>query len=226
VDFLSLLFPKKCIGCRRIGSYICSTCFAFIDSSPQLICAECSKFAINGLTHPVCRKKYSIDGVFSAVAYKGIMKKILYQYKFEPYVFDLSRTLSEIVYEGLLEYEPLSYLSKEKVVLVPIPLSEKKKKTRGYNQSLLLVKNLSELSGYTYSDILIRQKKTLPQYALSKEKRRENIKGAFALQDVSYFENVLLVDDIMTSGATLSEASYVLKKAGVKKVFGVTVAHG
>lgn len=98
---------------------------------------------------------------------------------------------------------------------------------RGYNQSLLLVKGLARKFPFPVNECLQRIRKTQTQVRLTKEERERNIKGAFAVKkSMDLPKQVFLVDDVVTSGATLKEAAKVLKKAGVGKVWGVTLAHG
>ncbi len=226
MDLLSLFFPERCIWCRKNGSYLCSNCFATLDYSPELICAVCSRPAVSGLTHPGCKGTYSIDGVFSAVSYRGVMKKVMYQYKFEPFLSHVSSLLADILYESFIQFEPLSHITKSDTCLVPIPLSNQKLKQRGYNQALLLSNEFSKRIGFVVKDSLKRVKQTKPQSDLKREERITNIRDAFILHEKITFPHVLLIDDILTSGATLNEAAKVLKKSGVKSVYGVTLAHG
>lgn len=193
-------------------------------------CIECDKNSWNGLTHPSCKKKHSIDGVFCALSYKGTVKKLLYSLKYKPYVSDLQNTLGELLREGLSEQETLYTIlqSETNLALVPIPLHSSKFNSRGYNQSELLAKTLSEQWNIPVVQLLSRIKKTSPQFGLKKEDRFANIAGAFEVirqtLNVSRVANVLLVDDLLTTGATLAEAARVLKKTGVKKVWGITLA--
>lgn len=226
MDVLNFFFPKGCIGCKRIGLYLCDSCFARVDLSPELICAVCSKPAISGLTHPLCQRKYEIDGVFAAVVYKGVVKKLLYQFKFSPFLSDLTPLLGNIIYEGFIQHEPFVKIDKKNALLVPIPLSTQKIKQRGYNQAELLAKYLSKKFLIPTQNLLIRIKNTNPQSKLSRNEREINIHGAFVLKSPIPIDTVFLVDDIVTSGVTLNEAAKVLKKSGVKRVYGVTLAHG
>lgn len=226
MDVLSLLFPKFCVQCRRRGEYLCTKCFAFIDFLPTLICAVCSKPAIDGITHPGCRTRYTIDGVFASVAYKGSIKKLLYQYKFSPYLSQLTPFLSELMYEGVIQFEPIIKIIEKNTALVPIPLTKKKARQRGYNQAELLAQELGKKLQLPIEKCLIRRSETKPQSELSREERRENIKNAFSVAAVPSQSTIFLVDDIVTSGATFNEAAKVLKKNGAKIVWGVALAHG
>ncbi|HSW88020.1 MAG TPA: double zinc ribbon domain-containing protein [Candidatus Saccharimonadales bacterium] len=243
MSILDFIFPKRCVNCRKIGSYICTDCFAFIKFHDQGVCIVCQRPSIGGLTHPVCKGRYTPDGVFSSLVYKGVVKKLVYKFKYNPNLTDLKETLTDLFYEGIIQKEALNKVLEKDSVLVPIPLYKSKMRKRGYNQSLILARGLGKNLNIPVLDCLERVKDTKTQVGLTKEKREENIKGAFGLKinvilsgakdlDSStssqndMVKQVFLVDDVVTSGATLKEAAKALKKAGVTKVYGITLAHG
>ncbi len=264
MSLLDFIFPKRCVNCRKLGAYICTNCFAYIAFNEIGTCIVCQRASIGGLTHPVCRTKYTPDGVFSSLVYKGVVKKLVYKFKYNPNLTDLKNTLTDLFYEGLIQKEAFYKLLDQDCVLVPIPLYRSKMRKRGYNQSHILAKGMGSKLDIKVLDCLERIKDTKTQVGLKKEEREENIKGAFRIntkfetripaspklqrgeskletnsklqnskaQKVSNFGfrasglQVFLVDDVVTSGATLKEAAKVLKKAGVEKVYGITLAHG
>lgn len=196
-----------------------------------MICVVCNRQAMGGLTHPVCKTRFTIDGVFPSLVYKGVVKKLIYTFKYPPYLTDMQSQLVDLFYEGIIQKEQFYRLLTTESVFIPIPLHKKKLRKRGYNQAELLAKGLSKKLDASVVNCLERVKETKTQVGLSKEMRAENIKNAFALkpaflEQVSGLQQVFLVDDVATSGATLLEAAKVLKKAGVKAVWGVTLAHG
>ncbi len=228
MSFLDFLFPKRCIGCRKIGSFICSDCFSRIEYSSVYSCPECLRPSFNGLTHPKCIKRYSLDGVFPAVTYKGIVKKLLYQFKYSPYLSSLSGLLGEIMYEGLIQNESFNKVLASEPVIVAVPLSAKRQRQRGYNHAQLLAQDLGLKLGLKVENILTRKIDTKPQYKLKKEQRQENIKGAFSMSHNIKLnlknKTIILVDDIATTYATLKECAKVLKQNGAGKVYGVVFA--
>jgi len=231
MGFLDFLFPKACINCRKFGSYLCSNCFAYVVFVDTGFCVACQRAAIGGLTHPSCKTSFTIDGVFSSLAYKGVVKKLIYKFKYKPYLANLRDLLTDFFYEGLIQKEIFYSLLKDKSILVPIPLYANKLKKRGYNQSLLLAEKLGQKLDIKVLDGLKRIKNTKTQVGLSQKERAENIKNAFVIKEkysrqIKGFKQVFLVDDVVTSGATLREAAKILKKAGIRKVWGVTLAHG
>ncbi|MBI2613975.1 MAG: ComF family protein [Candidatus Levybacteria bacterium] len=235
--FLDFLFPKYCVNCRKIGDYICANCFSFISFDVEMICLVCNKGSFDGLTHPKCESKYAIDGAFSAVSYKGIVKKLIYNFKYKPFLADLKNTLNELFYESIIQNENfqkvLNHPPAGGPFLVPIPLHKRRLRTRGYNHSQLLAEGLSRKLNLGLLDILERTRDTKSQFGLNLKKRKENIKDAFTLNTkypsaslrAGIIPNtIFLVDDILTTGSTLLEAARILKRSGVKKVWGLTLA--
>lgn len=195
-----------------------------------MICLVCNKPSIDGMTHPGCRGKYSIDGSFCAVSYKGIVKKLIYNFKYKPYLSDLNKSLVELFYESLIQNElfmnKINKSNGHSIVFTPIPLHPKKLRRRGYNHAELLAKGLSKKLNIPVSSILERTKETKVQYGLKLKDRKENVKEAFIVNSKHKIPNanIFLVDDILTSGSTLLEAARILKKNGAKKVWGLTLA--
>lgn len=139
--------------------------------------------------------------------------------------------LIELFYEGLIQKETFMRILSPESVFVPIPLHRSKQRKRGFNQSSLLAKGIGEKFGIAMSEYLERVKNTKTQVNLPQAQRYENIKDAFGikkqfLSECKKYKQVILVDDIVTSGATLQEAGKILKKAGVERVWGITLAHG
>ena len=225
MGFLDIFFPKRCVRCKKVGDYICSDCFARVSFDVRLICLVCGKNSIEGLTHPKCQGTYTIDGAFCGVVYKDIIRKLLYQLKYQPYLTDLKGVLTDLLYESLIQQQAFMSALFTNPILIPIPLSKKRLRERGYNQAAILAEGLATKFELPMQEILIREKETKPQYGLSKEDRGENIKGAFGIKTkVLDWKSAFLVDDILTTGSTLYEAAKVLKKNGFTKVWGITFA--
>lgn len=227
MGLLDFLFPKYCVNCRKLGSYLCANCFSYLSFDTHGICFVCGKSSIDSLTHPLCRTRYAIDGAFSAILYKGVARKLIFQFKYKPYVWDLRKVLGDLFFESIIQNEGFSKILETKPILVPIPLHSSKLKSRGYNHAAILADELAKRFNLPLAELLKRIKKTPSQSGLKKEERKKNVAGAFSLSpniQISQYPNILLVDDILTTGATLLEAAKVLKKGGVKKVFAVTLA--
>ncbi len=228
MDLLAVFFPKKCINCKKFGEYLCSNCFVLLDFDVTFICGVCGRQAVSGLTHPPCRNRYTIDGIFASLVYKGLTKKLVYQFKFAPYLHTLSSLLVDLLYEGLIQQEVFIKKCIADSLFVPIPLHGRRQRERGYNQALILSQGLSKKLSITTQEALVRVKATPSQVGKTQLERRQNIKGIFACKNRQLVQGktVFLVDDVVTSGATLNEAAGVLKRAGAKSVYGVALAHG
>jgi len=227
MGILDLIFPKFCVNCKKFGDYVCPNCFIYLSFDVVNICAVCSRPSIDGSTHPGCFKKYSIDGTFVGIEYNSIAKKLIYRFKYRPYISDLNKFLTDLLFESLIQKEDFNKLLDENFVFVPIPLSSKKERSRGYNQSELLAQNLGRKFGLKSINLLKRVKETKVQAGLTKKDRRENLANAFSLETQNSkgkIQNIFLVDDILTTGATFDSAAHVLKRAGVKKVYGIALA--
>ena len=136
----------------------------------------------------------------------------------------------DLFYEGLIQKEDFERVFQKDALLVPIPLYKAKLNQRGYNQAAFLAKGLGEKFSLPVADMLERVRATKSQISLDRKDRIENIKGAFRLKSskegIFQGKTIFLVDDVLTSGATLSEAARTLKRSGAGKVYGLTLAHG
>ena len=180
------------------------------------------------MTHLGCKTSYGIDGIISTIAYKGIVKKLLNQFKNPPYLSDLKGILGRIFYEGLIQEEGFnSFLKNKNIVFVPVPINKTQERKRGYNQSELLVQELSKRFNIKMANMLSRKMEMKPKLELAKKDRGSAIGSEFIVNK-KHLENlkglkVILVDDITKTGATLRECARVLKVHGVKKVMGITL---
>lgn len=230
MGLLDLIFPKRCVSCKAFGEYLCADCFVQVSFDVSMICLVCNKYAMDGQTHPGCRTRYTIDGAVASIAYRGVAKRLIYQFKYKPYLTDLQHVMTDFFYEGLIQNEQFNILLQQEIILVPIPLHTDKQRERGYNHSEILSKNIGKRLGLETKNMLKRIKKTQTQANLKREERKENMKDAFAVENSQFStfnsQFVILVDDIVTSGSTMLEAARVLKQAGVAKVWGIALAHG
>lgn len=226
---LDFLFPKICVGCSKLGTYFCQNCIQNILQK-ELICPFCKRPSIGGAVHPVCKRKYGLDGLWSLGAYQDSLKKAIQKLKYH-FVSDLGETLVDLTLKYWARYNPflLDEIKKDggkNWQIVPVPLHKYRQNWRGFNQSALLAKLLAKKIGLTYSEALVRVKNTKPQADLSADKRKLNIKNAFSLTKSSRLgpNNFILVDDVWTTGSTMRECCFILKKGGAKKVWALTLA--
>jgi len=228
MGILDFIFPKRCVNCKKQGSYLCEKCFVYLSFDVKSLCIVCNKPAFNSLTHPICLRKYPIDGCFSALYYNKTTQKLIYNFKYKPFLTDLKTVLIDLFYESIIQNENFNLeLKKGEWIFVPIPLSKAKLKKRGYNQAEILAKNLAKKFNSAFQNILKRTKDTKGQVGLSNIDKKLNIKDAFDIEiknQKSPPKNIFLVDDVVITGSTLKEAARILKKAGAKRVIGLTLA--
>lgn len=219
---LDLLFPKKCVGCGRVGSYLCRVCFSKISYVEKPVCPVCQRQAVGGKTHPGCRGRYKLDGLIVLLKYKwpvdAAIKKIKYKW-----IYSIEEILVSFIVRDFWKSDVPDF-----DLLMPIPLHAKRKKWRGFNQAEIIAKDLAEKFKVKLGRGLIRNRETKTQVGLSKDERKKNISGAFSLISTVGVKgkNILLVDDVYTTGATMSEACKVLKKAGAGEVWALCSALG
>ena len=227
---LDLLFPKKCVGCKKQGSYFCQSCIGNILQK-DLICPICEDLAVGGQTHPICKRRFGLDGLWSLGIYKDPLQEAIKQLKYRK-VKEIAPVLVDILIEYWAKYQPFVFDQIKKSrgegwVVIPVPLYWWRDNSRGFNQSSLIGQMLSKKLGLDYSDSLKRIRYTKSQVKLKGKQRKENISGAFeitkpyTLNPIPY---VLLIDDVWTTGSTLRECCYILKRAGAKKVWAITLA--
>lgn len=230
---LDLLFPRRCVSCHKFGFYLCPRCLKKIQFLSQNICPVCQRASVYGTTHPICQTRYSLDGLFSACIYEGVIKKALHQFKYRPYLSDLATELFIILNKRIkINQNNLitQFMENDRPIVVPIPLYSGREKKRGYNQSAILARLLANKYRLTFCpDLLVRVKPTKPQAYLKFHQRAKNIKNAFKVSDISHlfissYPHILLIDDIWTTGATLKTSANLLKRKGFNKVWGLTIA--
>jgi ComF family protein len=218
---LNFFFPQKCLGCGDEGFLICPACRRSLKRILPPVCPRCGRPQINGINCPSCVNwPCSVDCIRAPLQFEGLTRQAVHQFKYKN-LRSLAGTLANILYE-FLQPNPLPAQ-----VLVPVPLHPRRLKERGYNQSALLAVELSKLSRVPVNEAcLIRANYTGPQAKTAAvTQRRENVRTAFTCRDSSVTgKQILLIDDVATSGATLDACARELKSAGAASVCGLAVA--
>jgi competence protein ComFC len=218
VDFL---FPRWCVGCGKEGEFICDSCRRSLPRVMPPLCPRCGRPQPSGILCPACVSwQAEIDGIRSPFRFDRVMRQAIHQLKYRNL-----RALAEPLAKLLNDYLATYPISGE--VLVPVPLHQKRLRERGYNQSSLLAKELGKLTNLpVVDDCLIRQRHAPPQArSATVEERRSNVTGAFACRDHRLRDKqVLLIDDVSTSGATLDACAAALKAIGATSVWGLVLA--
>ncbi len=199
---------------------------ASLDYLQGVTCLHCGKQLneqYNDSTCPDCKTGiFHYNRAYSCFAYTGMGKELIYKLKYEGKI-----QLSGVI-AGLMEER----LRNERLAIdaiVPVPIHENKLKTRGYNQSYIIARELGERLRKPVTDCLERTRETKEQYNLDRAQRYLNIVDAFSVRlmyNIDKYKNILLVDDIYTTGSTVNECSKVLKKAGAMDIYVITAATG
>jgi len=156
-------------------------------------------------------------------AYEGSLQEAIHRWKYEGKTY-LTLFFAEWMAEGVNRYWEPAFFDR----LIPVPLHRQRLRERGFNQVLLLVKEISSRTGIPYRKTVLQKKKpTIPQVTLSGLEREKGLRGAFHVigRDELMGKSVLLVDDVYTTGATVNECSRVLRREGAKRVDVLTLAH-
>ena len=218
---LNLLFPQRCIGCGKEGDLICSSCHSSLPRVMPPLCPRCGRPQPSGILCSSCVSwRAEIDGIRSPFRFDGVMRQAIHQLKYRNL-----RTLAAPLAQLLEDYLSTNPIPGE--VLVPVPLHRKRLRERGYNQSSLLARELGKLTSLPVeNEYLIRQRHAPPQArTLTVKERQSNVADAFVSCDQRLKDKqVLLIDDVSTSGATLDACAGALKAAGVTSVWGLVLA--
>jgi len=233
---LELLFPSFCLGCKKEGTYLCEDCKSTLEISEYNYCL-CNKNPLRLPPYilgkpqgkcPKCTDK-KLSGLYSALPYKEkfLTRKLIYQFKYPPYIKSLSETLARILQDHFIITENINEEIWKNSILISVPVEKSRLKNRDYNQSEELAKKLSAiLKVPVILDNLIKIKATKPQMELSAKERQENVKNAFLIKKPEEIsgKKIFLLDDVYTTGSTMEECAKVLKESGAKEVWGISIA--
>ena len=169
-----ILFPKRCVSCGKYGQFLCFNCCAQIEWVKTAICPYCGKISKNGQICASCRRRHqsNLDGVIICCHYDvGPIKNLISSLKYDR-IIDVSEILGEVMSQKANEFSWTKY------VITYVPIHVKRQKTRGFNQSLLISKYVSEKMGLPLLHLLARTKDTRSQVGLTASERRINIQNS------------------------------------------------
>jgi ComF family protein len=223
-SLLEFAFPPLCLGC---GSYtdsvtqLCESCAGRIDRYTEPFCLKCKQQIFDSLVCPSCVHDTWL--LFAFGNYVDPLKELVINFKFrgittacDSVADDLCHQFSERIY------------SVEPTYLVPVPLHPMRELLRGYNQAEILARHIECLLQIPVAtDFIMRSKRRKEQARLHEFQREQNVQGVFeAIADADPGERVILVDDVVTSGATVTEVRRVLIEAGFEVPACISIAHG
>lgn len=222
---LDLVFPRSCCGCGAIGTLLCSACRPRLAAKAPS-CLVCSRRNFTGILCSWCEGTSGLRRFLAPFSYRDpLVRELIHTYKYAG-VQELSALFAEEIAAFLRFY---AIRPAGPSVLVPIPLHRARERERGFNQAALLAAEIGARLDLAVEPALRRRRATGPQVALASfPERRANMAGAFAVTDEAAVagRTAILVDDVSTSGATLSEAARVLRAAGARTVWALAIAKG
>ena len=214
-------FPRRCVGCGKGGGFLCPECLGKLPRLFPPLCPHCGRPQANGIVCPSCRQRQTkIDGIRSLFRFDEVVRKAIHELKYRNL-----KAISPCLAELLADYLKKNPLPGE--ALVSVPLHPRRLRERGYNQSILLAGELGKRIGLpVIEDCLIRVKQAQPQVrAGDVEERWRNVADAFMCRDERISgKQIILIDDVCTSGATLESCAAALKNKRATSVWGLTLA--
>ncbi|MDA3797485.1 MAG: ComF family protein [Kiritimatiellae bacterium] len=232
-DTLDFIWSRFCIHCNAKLSnkdqIFCCSCIDRINYIKQPYCRKCGDPIFgdvnpNYLCHYCTSKKPHFEKARSAIRFNNIIKNAIYELKYGNGTY-IGKYISEFAVQTIKEEYPKILFD----YVTFVPLHKKRERQRTYNQSQILAKYIAKkLKIPLASDLVIRARYTNTQTLLNFKERSQNISGAFEALNELKLKNktILLVDDVMTTGATVNECSKALKKGGALQVYVITVARG
>ncbi|MDD5408758.1 MAG: ComF family protein [Candidatus Omnitrophica bacterium] len=229
-----LIYPNFCLACKnRIcpaeeEDVICAQCWQKLERNLPPFCASCGRrldklSIVKNICSSCLKSKFYFDRAFSPCAYTGTIKKLIHEFKYSGKDY-LGEPLGRLMNEFIQDYRlPIEYLD----FIIPVPLHKSRMREREFNQAQILSEKVSkEFDKKVLPDVLVRNRPTRTQTDLAFEERRKNVERSFTVRDPGSIKgaNILLIDDVLTTGATSSEAAKALKDSGARIIFVMTLA--
>ena len=226
---ISILYPRRCPVCdgivKRREGLIHSDCKRVIKPAGHLICMKCGK-PITDSDKEYCtdcvKTKHYFDRGFGVFRYRSVSGSV-YRFKYSG-----RREYADFYAEAAMKYLGKVMRGMHADAIIPVPMYEKKRRKRGYNQAEVLAGAIGKRLGVPVRcDVAKRVRDTVPMKLLDSSERRSNLKKAFNIsQNDVKFKCIILIDDIYTTGSTMDELAKQFRKRGVERIFFVTLAIG
>lgn len=217
---LDVVYPRQCGVCRREGAFLCSGCRDQLPPADGLRCSRCWLPLTDGSECSRCAEwPIALSGLRSAFRHEGDVHTLVRALKFHG-ISSLAEPLGDCMADLLGDASELD-------ALVAVPMSGRRRRTRGYNQSQLLASRIAYRTNLPVIDVLVRHGRQMPQTeTATAAQRRDNMRDAFRAQKTGLIagKRLIVVDDVATTVATLDSCAGTLLAAGAKEVFGLTLA--
>ena len=217
-DALDAFFPPACVACDGVlpaPGFFCADCALLVTESDAAACPRCAEPGpfTAGACQRCLRRPPAFGRAWAPFAYEGSVSRAVHRFKYEDHP-ELARPLG-----ALLARKAAAFLASAPGALVPLPLHAARYRERKYDQATLLTVAVAKACGRALrDDVLTRVKPTTRQVDLSDEQREANVSGAFEVSGKVEGAELVLLDDVLTTGATAREATKVLLAAGAKRV--------
>lgn len=233
-SIINIIYPPICVGCNKPmhhtknNIFLCSQCYYNIKRHTPPFCQKCGRGLIEaeniikGICPTCIDRRYHFQRAYSICSYEGTIKELIHKFKYS------QKLHYKIIFEKLCsEFIDAFKILSDIDIIIPIPLHSARLREREYNQSQILSSILSNIINKpVVSNLLMRVRNTKPQVALDEKSRIENICGCFSVKNNQMLKsrNILLVDDVLTTGITLSEAAKSIKEFKPNNIFAFAMA--
>ena len=215
---LDFLFPFQCLGCGREGKVFCPDCEVRLPRLTAPYCPICSRPNSVGLCHGCRTTPLCLEGIRAPYTMEGPVRESVHQLKYHQ-VRAAAPVLGRLMAQHFLSSPlPIDFL-------VATPLHKRRLRQRGYNQSILLAREVGKQVGLpVWEELLIRTRDSAPQVRLSRAERARNVEGSFECTRSVEGASILMIDDVATTGSTMSACGEALKRYGARSVWGLVLA--
>lgn len=213
---LSFIAPHDCVACGTTGMILCEMCVQLLPILPSR-CYKCQKPAVNFATCKSCLNGSALESVWVCTEYESIAKSLIHQLKFER-VLEVSSIISKVMNVEFVEVLPNG------IVVTPLPTATSRVRQRGYDQAALIAHDFARTAALPYRETL-RRVGQQRQTGSDRKHRVKQMSNAFIVRShIEGITHALLIDDVMTTGASLEAAAHTLKKGGVERVSALVFA--
>lgn len=226
-SFLNRLVPHNCLGCTREGALLCPDCLGQLPPMPPR-CYRCHRPSPGCLTCPECRAASPLHQVRIATVYTGPAKDLIWKLKSagaKAAAKVMAARMAAVLSETSVPPGPATGPGRRRIIIVPVPTASTRARQRGYDQARLLARQLAKHTRQPYLACLARGGQA-HQVGAGREQRLSQLEGAFRITTSRLVRDahILLVDDVVTTGATLEAAAKILHQAGATRIDAVTFA--